>query len=124
MVPPTALALVAMGFSTSLAEITLWRGVIAIFYAAATIACQGYANRAAVLGFRNTYLLGITLNVVIGVSAIALSRRDSAVTGAATAVLPSKKTPPRFKSVPEPTRTDLRLAAAIALLSGFMTLGF
>jgi len=46
-VPPTALALVAMGLSATLFEITLWRGVMAVFYATATIACQEYAIRAA-----------------------------------------------------------------------------
>ena len=116
-----------------------------LLYAANTIGAAAGALAAgfylpAVLGFRNTYLLGITLNVVIGVSAIVLSRRDSAVPAAVTAavpaaataaasaavpaVLPSKTKSPRFERVPEPTRTDLRLAAAIALLSGFMTLGF
>ena len=45
-VPPTALALVAMGFSTTLVEVTVWRGVMAVFYAVATIACQDYAIRA------------------------------------------------------------------------------
>jgi predicted MFS family arabinose efflux permease len=46
-VPPTVLALVAMGFSGSVAGITLWRGIMAVFYATATIACQEYAIRAA-----------------------------------------------------------------------------
>jgi predicted MFS family arabinose efflux permease len=46
-VPPTALALVAMGLSATLVEITVWRGVMAVFYATATIACQEYAIRAA-----------------------------------------------------------------------------
>jgi predicted MFS family arabinose efflux permease len=46
-VPPAVLALAAIGFSDSVAGITLWRGVMAIFYATATIACQGYAIRAA-----------------------------------------------------------------------------
>jgi predicted MFS family arabinose efflux permease len=46
-VPPTVLALAAMGFSGSVAGITLWRGVLAVFYATATIACQEYAIRAA-----------------------------------------------------------------------------
>ena len=46
-VPPTVLALAAMGFSGSVAGITLWRGVMAVFYATATIACQEYAIRAA-----------------------------------------------------------------------------
>jgi predicted MFS family arabinose efflux permease len=46
-VPPIVLALAAMGFSGSVAEITLWRGVMAVFYATATIACQEYAIRAA-----------------------------------------------------------------------------
>jgi MFS family permease len=47
-VPPTALALVAIGFSGSVFEITVWRGVMGIFYATATIACQEYAIRASV----------------------------------------------------------------------------
>jgi len=46
-VPPTIVALAAMGFSDSVAGITLWRGVMAVFYATATIACQEYAIRAA-----------------------------------------------------------------------------
>ena len=102
-----------------------------LLYAANTIGAASGALAAgfylpAVLGFRNTYLLGITLNVVIGMSAIALSRRDSAAPAALESppVLPSKKKPPRFGRVPEPTLADLRLASAIALLSGFMTLGF
>ena len=47
-VPPTVLALAAMGFSDSVAGITLWRGVMAVFYATATIAAQEYAIRATV----------------------------------------------------------------------------
>lgn len=46
-VPPTILALGAMGFSGSVAEIAFWRGLMAVFYATATIACQEYAIRAA-----------------------------------------------------------------------------
>jgi len=45
-VPPTVLALAAIGFSDSAAGIALWRGVMAVFYATATIACQEYAVRA------------------------------------------------------------------------------
>lgn len=45
-VPMTALSLVAMGLSDSLTAITLWRGVMAVFYAVATVACQGYIIRA------------------------------------------------------------------------------
>ena len=45
-VPPTMLALVGMGLSATLVEITIWRGVMAVFYATATIACQDYAIRA------------------------------------------------------------------------------
>ena len=103
-----------------------------LLYAANTIGAAAGALAAgfylpAVLGFRNTYLLGITLNVVIGVSAIVLSRRDTAVPvvpESPPAMPLKKKPPPRFEGVPEPTRADVRLAAAIALLSGFMTLGF
>lgn len=46
-VPPTVLALAAMGISENLVQITVWRGVTAVFYATATIACQEYAIRAA-----------------------------------------------------------------------------
>jgi predicted MFS family arabinose efflux permease len=46
-VPPAVLALAAIGFSDSLLGVTLWRGVMAVFYATATIACQEYAIRAA-----------------------------------------------------------------------------
>lgn len=46
-IPPTILALAAMGFSGSVAEIAFWRGLMAVFYATATIACQEYAIRAA-----------------------------------------------------------------------------
>lgn len=45
---PTIVALAAMGFSNSVAEIAFWRGIMAVFYATATIACQEYAIRAAV----------------------------------------------------------------------------
>lgn len=43
---PTAAALLAMGFSGGLVGITLGRGVLAVFYATATIACQEYALKA------------------------------------------------------------------------------
>lgn len=46
-VPPSILALASLGFSDSVAAITFWRGVTAVFYATATIACQEYALRAA-----------------------------------------------------------------------------
>ena len=46
-IPPTVLALAAIGFSGSVIEIAVWRGVMAVFYATATIACQEYAIRAA-----------------------------------------------------------------------------
>lgn len=42
-VPPIVLALAAMGFSDSVMAITFWRGIMAVFYATATIACQEYA---------------------------------------------------------------------------------
>ena len=45
--PPAVLALAAIGFSDSVLGVTLWRGVMALFYATATIACQEYAIRAA-----------------------------------------------------------------------------
>src|SRR3546814_9989557 len=46
-VPPSILPRVGLGFSDSVAAITFWRGVTAVFYATATIACQEYALRAA-----------------------------------------------------------------------------
>src|SRR3546814_2785269 len=46
-VPPSILALVGLGFSDSVAAITFWRGVTAVFYATATIPCPEYALRAA-----------------------------------------------------------------------------
>jgi MFS family permease len=45
--PGAGVALIGLGVSTSLVEITLWRGVMAAFYAAACIAGQEYAIRAA-----------------------------------------------------------------------------
>ena len=45
-IPPAVLALASIGFSDSVLGITLWRGVMAVFYATATIACQEYAIRA------------------------------------------------------------------------------
>jgi MFS family permease len=46
-IPPAVLALTAIGFSDSVFGVTFWRGVMAVFYATATIACQEYAIRAA-----------------------------------------------------------------------------
>lgn len=43
---PAALALVAMGLAETVVSVTLWRGLIGVFYALATIACQEYAIRA------------------------------------------------------------------------------
>ena len=45
-IAPTALALVAMAMSDTVVGIAAARGVIAIFYALATVACQEYALRA------------------------------------------------------------------------------
>jgi len=44
--PPSVVALLGMGFSDSLLAITLWRTLLATFYATATSACQEYALRA------------------------------------------------------------------------------
>jgi len=46
-VAPSAVALLAMGFVDNLIVISLFRGLMAISYATATIACQTYAIRAA-----------------------------------------------------------------------------
>ncbi len=43
---PTVVALSAMAMSSNVLGITIWRGVIAVFYATATIACQEYAIKA------------------------------------------------------------------------------
>ncbi len=64
-VPPTVLALAAMGFSDSVAGITLWRGVIGVFYAMATIAAQEYAIRATV-GRGSARPVGAFVAVVFG----------------------------------------------------------
>ena len=45
-IPATVLSLTALAMATHVAEIALWRGVMAAFYATATIACQEYAFRA------------------------------------------------------------------------------
>lgn len=45
-VPPTVLSLAALAHASHVVEITFWRGVMAVFYATATIACQEYALRA------------------------------------------------------------------------------
>ena len=63
-VPPTVLALGAMGYSDSLIGITFWRGIIAFFYATATISCQEYAIRAADRGSARP--LGAFVAVVYG----------------------------------------------------------
>lgn len=46
-VPPTALALIAMGLSDSIVGITLGRAATAVFYAVATVACHEYTILAA-----------------------------------------------------------------------------
>ncbi len=46
-IPPAALCLVALSTATHVGEVMLWRGLMAVFYATATIACQEYALRAA-----------------------------------------------------------------------------
>lgn len=45
-VPPTVLSLVGLAQAHHVVEITVWRGIMAVFYATATIACQEYALRA------------------------------------------------------------------------------
>jgi MFS family permease len=62
---PAVLALAAMGFSDSVAAITFWRGLLAIFYATATIACQEYAMRAS-LGRASTRPFSVFITVVYG----------------------------------------------------------
>jgi len=47
---PSTVALAGMGLTNSLVAITLWRGVIGVFYALATIACQEYSIRASGAG--------------------------------------------------------------------------
>jgi len=45
-VVPTVLSLAALAQASHVGEVTFWRGVMAVFYATATIACQEYALRA------------------------------------------------------------------------------
>jgi MFS family permease len=42
-IPVTALSLAALAMATQVLEVALWRGIMAVFYATATIACQEYA---------------------------------------------------------------------------------
>lgn len=42
-IPATAMSLAALAMATHVLEVALWRGVMAVFYATATIACQEYA---------------------------------------------------------------------------------
>lgn len=42
-IPVTAISLAALAMATQVLEVALWRGVMAVFYAMATIACQEYA---------------------------------------------------------------------------------
>lgn len=72
--PVIVVALAAMGFAQSVAGIALWRGVIGLAYAAATIACQDYAIRAggtagaarAVGGFMAVIYAGVFCGASIG----------------------------------------------------------
>lgn len=42
-IPATVVSLAALAMATQVLEVVLWRGVMAVFYATATIACQEYA---------------------------------------------------------------------------------
>jgi MFS family permease len=42
-IPMTAISLAALAMATQVLEVALWRGIMAVFYATATIACQEYA---------------------------------------------------------------------------------
>ena len=64
-VPPAVLALAAIGFCDSLEGVTFWRGVMAVFYATATIACQEYAIRASKDG-ESAQTFGAFIAVVYG----------------------------------------------------------
>jgi len=64
-VPPTVLALVAMGFVEGIFGIALCRGVMALSYAVATIACQQYAVRAEEAQYR-IRAIGAFVGVVFG----------------------------------------------------------
>lgn len=64
---PIGLALVAMGTARGALEIAFWRGVIGVFYALATVACQEYALRAADEGMRGRALGGYLAVVYAGV---------------------------------------------------------
>lgn len=64
-VPPTALAMVGVGFGASAPVIALWFGAMALVYAAATIACQEYAIRTAPEG-EDAQAIGSYLFVILG----------------------------------------------------------
>ncbi|OUR77451.1 hypothetical protein A9Q83_10895 [Alphaproteobacteria bacterium 46_93_T64] len=66
-VPPTILALIMMGWSDSVLEITFWRGVMALFYATATIACQEFAVRASGTNGNNTGISAYITVIFAGV---------------------------------------------------------
>lgn len=64
-IPPAVLALAAIGFSNSLSGVVFWRGVMAVFYATATIACQEYAIRAA-KDHNSAHTFGTFIAVIYG----------------------------------------------------------
>lgn len=64
---PSALALVGMALSEHVLTLTAWRGVLAVSYAAATVACQEYALRAGSPAGRTASLAAFITAVHAGV---------------------------------------------------------
>jgi len=64
-IPPTVVSLAALAMATHVVEVALWRGVMAVFYATATIACQEYAFRASI-DARSAKPMGSFVAVVYG----------------------------------------------------------
>jgi MFS family permease len=64
-IPATVVSLAALAMATQVLEVALWRGVMAVFYATATIACQEYALGASV-DAGSTRPMGAFVAVVYG----------------------------------------------------------
>ena len=64
-IPATVVSLAALAMATQVLDVALWRGVMAVFYATATIACQEYAIGASV-DSGSTRPMGAFVAVVYG----------------------------------------------------------
>ncbi|MCD6681566.1 MAG: MFS transporter [Burkholderiaceae bacterium] len=137
-VPPTVLSLAALAQASHVVEITFWRGVMAVFYATATIACQEYALRASAdsgsarpMGaFVAVVYGGVFCGAALGgVVAGSFGFRAALLAGAAIAVLsgalgaalmsgPAGDAARRTYDLPREARTTRPGAKLLALLLG------